>query len=190
MFKKFFKNFFLNLERELTKCDREKDEEDWEEIENNGEIEHATNSKSNDVTQDLTSVVNTSYAPVALGSYSQGIISASGSRLSFISGCIALDPHSTARPQTLVDGGINEQTIQCLKNLKEIILKADGNLQNMCKVTFLLSDISDYNTVNSIYDNFLKSEGVTKPPARTTFAVAAIPAKALIEIDAIVVLKG
>jgi len=97
----------------------------------------------------------------------------------YVSGQIAVD-QSTGK---LVEGKIEEQTRQVLKNLKNVIEKSGYSMENVAKCTVLLSDISFYSTVNQIYMEFFP----TDPPARMAFAVKDLPMGALIEIDAIAV---
>jgi 2-iminobutanoate/2-iminopropanoate deaminase len=49
------------------------------------------------------------------------------------------------------------------------------------KTTIFLTDIADFQTVNAVYARFMPDP----PPARSTFAVAALPRGALVEIEAI-----
>jgi len=97
----------------------------------------------------------------------------------YVSGQIAVDP-ATGK---LVEGGIEEQTRQALKNLKNVVEKAGYTLENVAKCTVLLADISFYSGVNQIYMEFFTKD----PPARMAFAVKDLPMGALIEIDAIAV---
>ena len=97
----------------------------------------------------------------------------------YVSGQIAVD-QSTNK---LIEGGIETQTRQVLKNLKSVIEKGGYKLENVVKCTVLLSDISFYTTVNQIYMEFFPVD----PPARMAFAVKDLPMGALIEIDAIAV---
>jgi 2-iminobutanoate/2-iminopropanoate deaminase len=97
----------------------------------------------------------------------------------YVSGQIAVDP-STGK---LIEGGIEEQARQVLKNLKNVIDKAGYSMENVARCTVLLSDISFYTTVNQIYMEFFPKD----PPARMAFAVKDLPMGAFIEIDAIAV---
>lgn len=97
----------------------------------------------------------------------------------YVSGQIAVD-QTTGK---LIEGGIEEQTRQVLKNLKNVIEKAGYSKENVAKCTVLLSDIAFYATVNQIYMEFFPKD----PPARMAFAVKDLPMGALIEIDAIAV---
>jgi 2-iminobutanoate/2-iminopropanoate deaminase len=95
----------------------------------------------------------------------------------YVSGQIAVD-QATGK---LIEGKIEEQTRQVLKNLKNVIEKAGYTMDNVAKCTVLLSDIAFYSTVNQIYMEFFPKD----PPARMAFAVKDLPMGALIEIDAI-----
>jgi len=97
----------------------------------------------------------------------------------FVSGQIAVD-QATGK---LVEGGIEAQTRQVLKNLKNVIEKAGYSMENTVKCTVLLQDISFYAPMNQIYMEFFPVD----PPARMAFAVKDLPMGALIEIDAVVV---
>jgi reactive intermediate/imine deaminase len=97
----------------------------------------------------------------------------------FFSGQIPLDPAT----QTLVDGGIEEQTRQVFRNLSAISEAADTHLQNTVKLTIYLTDLNDFAQVNCVM-----AEHFSEPyPARATIQVSALPKQAMIEIDAIVV---
>jgi 2-iminobutanoate/2-iminopropanoate deaminase len=97
----------------------------------------------------------------------------------YVSGQVALDPSSGK----LIEGGIEEQTKQTLKNLKNIIGHAGYTMENVVKCTVLIYDISYYSAVNKIYMEYFPKD----PPARMAYAVKDLPMGALIEIDAIAV---
>ena len=94
----------------------------------------------------------------------------------YVSGQIAID-QLTGK---LIEGKIEDQTRQVLKNLKNVIEKAGYTMDNVVRCTVLLSDIAFYPTVNKIYMDFFPKD----PPARMAFAVKDLPMGALIEIDA------
>ncbi len=52
---------------------------------------------------------------------------------------------------------------------------------DVVKTTIFLADIGDFVVVNGVYGRFMPDP----PPARSTFAVAALPKGGLVEIDAI-----
>ena len=58
---------------------------------------------------------------------------------------------------------------------------ASGGTFEVVKTTIFLQDIADYARVNAIYSQAFTGE----PPARSTVQVAALPAGALVEIEAI-----
>jgi 2-iminobutanoate/2-iminopropanoate deaminase len=113
-------------------------------------------------------------APTAIGPYS--IATECGS-LVFISGQVPIDP-STGK---LVDGGIEAQATQVMKNLTAALAALGLNFSHVCKSTILLTDMSDFSSVNEIYAEHLAGA----KPARATFAVKALPAGASIEIEMI-----
>jgi len=121
--------------------------------------------------------ITSSQSPRPIGPYSQGI-AASG--LLFVSGQIPLDP-DTGR---LVEGDIEAQTEQVLKNLVAVLQAAQLNTQNVVKTTIYLADLADFPKVNAVYGRYFTSE----PPARATVGVTALPAGARVEIDAIAAL--
>jgi len=119
-------------------------------------------------------VISTQAAPAAIGPYSQAI---QAGNLLFCSGQIPLDPLSGA----MVDGGIEEQTHQVMKNLGAVLSAAGGSYDDLVKTTIYLTDMAHFPLVNDIYAGYLGED----PPARATVAVAALPKGALVEIDGI-----
>jgi 2-iminobutanoate/2-iminopropanoate deaminase len=113
-------------------------------------------------------------APSALAAYSPGIDTGS---FVFVAGQIGLDP-STGE---LVEGGIQAQTERVLQNLLAVLDAAGMTMANVVKTTCFLADIADFDAFNSVYSRFV----VDPPPARSTFAVAALPRGARVEIEAI-----
>jgi 2-iminobutanoate/2-iminopropanoate deaminase len=118
-------------------------------------------------------IVFTEKAPKPVGPYSQAICSGD---FVFVSGQIALDP-KTSR---LVEGGIEAQTVQVLKNIENILESIDLNLSDVVKTSVFLSDIKDFKEFNRIYSRYFQN----KPPARTTVQ-ADLMVGVLVEIDAI-----
>jgi 2-iminobutanoate/2-iminopropanoate deaminase len=123
----------------------------------------------------ITQIV-TDQAPAAIGPYSQAI--KAGNQL-FCSGQIPLLPDGT-----LVEGGIREQALQVMKNLKAVVEAAGADLTRVVKTTIYLTDLGDFALVNEIYG----AEFSAQPPARATVQVAGLPKGVLIEIEAIAVL--
>ncbi len=124
--------------------------------------------------------VSTLKAPKAIGPYSQGIsvggFSAPGN-LVFVSGQTPLDPDSGK----IVEGGIPEQTSQCLMNVQAVLEAAGSSLDRVVKTTVFLTDMADFKAMNAVYAEFFPA----LPPARSTVAVAGLPLGARVEIEAI-----
>jgi 2-iminobutanoate/2-iminopropanoate deaminase len=120
--------------------------------------------------------VSTSAAPAAVGPYSQGIVTHD---LVFCSGQIGLEPATGE----LVAGGVEAQSERAIRNLEAVLDAAGANLADVVKTTVFLVDINDFATVNATYARFFPDP----PPARSTFAVAALPKGARIEVEAIAV---
>jgi 2-iminobutanoate/2-iminopropanoate deaminase len=118
--------------------------------------------------------ITTPAAPAAVGPYSQAI---SANDLVFCSGQIALDPTTGE----IVDGDIEAQAERVLRNLTAVLDAAGCTLADVVKTTVFLADIADFAAVNAVYARFMPDP----PPARSTFAVAALPKGARIEIEAI-----
>ncbi len=118
--------------------------------------------------------ISTVGAPSAIGPYSQGI--AAGD-LVFCSGQLGLDP-STGE---LVDGGVEAEAERALRNLQAVLDAAGVTFADVAKTTIFLADIEDFAAVNAIYARYMPDP----PPARSTFAVGALPKGARIEIEAI-----
>ena len=113
-------------------------------------------------------------APFAGAPYSQAIRVGD---LVFVSGQIPLRPGSTE----LVGKTITEQTEQVLANLRAILEEAGSGLDRLVKTTVYLKDLADFAAMNEVYKKHAGSE----PPARSTVQVVALPAGALVEIEAV-----
>jgi 2-iminobutanoate/2-iminopropanoate deaminase len=119
-------------------------------------------------------VVTSAQAPAPVAAYSQAI--ASGDLL-FCSGQIAIDPQTGQ----MVQGGIEAETEQVLKNLQAVLAAAGASLADVLKTTVYLADFSEFAAMNAIYVRAF----ATEPPARATVGVAALPRGAKIELEAI-----
>jgi len=119
-------------------------------------------------------IIRTSEAPAAIGPYSQAI-EVNGTL--YISGQIPLDPAT----MKVVEGGIQEQTEQVLKNIGAILKEAGYNYKDVVKSTCLLSDMANFKAMNEVYGTYYTDT----PPARAAFAVKDLPLGVLIEIETI-----
>lgn len=122
----------------------------------------------------MKEVIKTKNAPEAVGAYSQGI---AFGNLVFTSGQIPIDPATGI----LNTGDIKSQAEQSMKNVKAIVEEAGLTMDDVIKVTILLTDINDFAVVNEVYASFFPGEY----PARSAFAVKALPKGAGVEIEAI-----
>jgi 2-iminobutanoate/2-iminopropanoate deaminase len=124
----------------------------------------------------LKHVVRTDRAPAPFqgAPYSQGIVFGD---LVFVSGQVALDPET----HEAVEGGIEAQTEQVMKNISAILEEAGSGLKQLVKCGIFLADFDDFAAMNEVYGKFVGPE----PPARATVQVAYLPSGLKIEIDAI-----
>jgi len=118
--------------------------------------------------------ISTPDAPKAIAAYSQAV-EANG--LLFISGQVPIDPLTGK----MVEGGIEVQTRQVMKNIGAILDAAGYTFKDVIKTTCLLSDMANYPGMNSVYGTYFPEN----PPARAAFAVMALPLGSLVEIETI-----
>ena len=123
----------------------------------------------------MKKAISTNGAPAAIGPYSQAI---DCGEFVFTSGQLGLDP-ATGK---LVDGGVQAQATQAMKNIQAVLTAAGLTLDNVVKTTVFLTNIADFAAVNEVYASFC--EGTTYP-ARCAYQVSALPAGGLVEIETI-----
>jgi 2-iminobutanoate/2-iminopropanoate deaminase len=121
--------------------------------------------------------VSTENAPAAIGPYSQAI---EIGEMIYTSGQVGLDP----KTGQIVEGGVREQTVRVLENLKAILAAVRSDLQKVVKTTVYLKNMSDFAAMNEIYATYLAKDGWVAP-ARSTVEVARLPKDALVEIEVI-----
>ena len=119
-------------------------------------------------------VISSPDAPKQLGPYSQAI-RAGG--FIFCSGQGAIDPNTGG----LVEGGIQEQTRQVLRNLAAVLEAAGSNLRRVVKVTVFLHDWKYFKEMNEAFAEFFREN----PPARSTIQGTRWPEESLIAIEAV-----
>lgn len=123
-------------------------------------------------------IIATDAAPAAIGPYSQAV--QAGATL-YLSGQIGLDPQS----MQLVEG-IDAQIVRVFENLKAVAEAAGARLDDAVKFTLYLTDLANFAKVNEVMARY-----VSQPyPARAAVGVKELPRGALIEADAIIVLKA
>ncbi len=114
----------------------------------------------------------TENAPVAIGPYSQAV---AVDDWLFTSGQVALGPASGE----MVAEDFEGQARQVLANLKAVLAEGGCSPSDVVKATIYLVDLGDFAVLNRLYGDFMGSHR----PARSTVQVAALPKKALVEID-------
>ena len=114
--------------------------------------------------------IDTKNAPGAIGPYSQGFES---NGWVITSGQLPLDPATGEIPE-----GIEAQTAMSCKNVAAILEAAGTGMDKVVKTTCFLAEIADFAAFNKVY-----AEYFTSKPARSCFAVKALPKGALCEIE-------
>lgn len=122
----------------------------------------------------LRTVVSSSHAPAPIGPYAQAI---AAGNLIFTSGQIGLDPASG----TLVNQTFAAEVRRVLDNLSAVLTAAGSSLDAVVKTTVYVTDLSLFGELNAIYAEYFAQAR----PARSTVQVAALPAGARVEIDAV-----
>lgn len=123
----------------------------------------------------MKQVVNSENAPKAIGPYSHCV---KVGKMVFTSGQIGLNPE-TGELAT----GVEAQTIQAINNLKAVLEAAGSSLGGIVKTTVFVKNMSDFAQVNKLYGMLIPEPY----PARSCVEVAALPAGALVEIEAMAV---
>lgn len=124
------------------------------------------------------SVICTTNAPAAIGTYSQAV------RVGYtvyLAGQIGLDPLTLH----LVEG-IDAQIDRVFANLQAVVEEAGGSFDEIVKVNVYLTDLANFAKVNEAMAQ-LFSEPY---PARAVVGVAELPRGALVEVDAVMELTS
>ncbi|HBG1303052.1 RidA family protein [Clostridioides difficile] len=122
-------------------------------------------------------VIHTNDVPAALGPYSQAI---KAGNLLFVSGQVPLVPET----MEVVEGDVQAQTAQSLKNLKAILAESGADFSNVVKTTVFIKDMNEFGAINEVYAEYF---GENKP-ARACVEVARLPKDVKVEIEVIAVL--
>ena len=119
-------------------------------------------------------IIATPNAPKAVGPYSQAVKT---NGFLYISGQLPIVPETG----NFISEDVVEQADQCLKNLGAILAEAGMTYDNVVKCTVFLTDIADFARVNEVYSRYFQAPY----PARSAFAITALPKGGLVEIEAI-----
>jgi len=124
-------------------------------------------------------IISTSNAPAAIGTYSQAVRAGD---LLFISGQIPLNPVT----MEMVSDDFEQQAVQAFTNLKAVIDAADASIEQIVKINISMTDLSNFAIVNTVMATFFAEPY----PARAAVGVAELPKGSQIEIEAIVSFAG
>ncbi|MEE1410942.1 MAG: Rid family detoxifying hydrolase [Bulleidia sp.] len=116
--------------------------------------------------------LSSKYAPEAIGPYSSALKICD---YVYLSGQLPVDPSTNQ----IVDGGVYEQTVQCLKNLNAILDEVDLDVNYLVNVRVYLTDMQDYDKMNEAYSSMFKEPY----PSRVVVGVKELPKGAKVEIE-------
>jgi reactive intermediate/imine deaminase len=126
----------------------------------------------------IKSIVATSNAPAAIGTYSQAV--RAGDTV-YLSGQIGLDPATMQLAE-----GIDAQVARVFDNLEAVVAAAGGTLADVVKLNVYLTDLGNFAKVNAAMASYFSEPY----PARAAVGVAALPRGALVEADGVMVLPS
>ncbi len=124
----------------------------------------------------MKKVISSEKAPAAVGPYSQAI-EANGTL--YVSGQIPINRAAGGA----IPESIEEQTRQCLENIKAILDEAGYALSDVVKATVLLDDIDNFSAMNGVYSSYF----TVQMPARACYQVAKLPLGVKVEIETIAI---
>lgn len=118
--------------------------------------------------------INTPLAPAPIGPYSQAIES---NGTLYLSGQIAIDQATGS----IVNGSIEAETHQVLKNIKAVLEEAGLSLNHVVKCSIFIKDMDQFASINEVYATYFTDI----PPARETVEVSRLPKDVNVEISVI-----
>lgn len=116
--------------------------------------------------------LSSKYAPEAIGPYSSALKICD---YVYLSGQLPVDPSTNQ----IVEGGVYEQTVQCLKNLNSILDEVDLDVNYLVNVRVYLTDMQDYDKMNEAYSSMFEAPY----PSRVVVGVKELPEGAKVEIE-------
>ncbi len=125
----------------------------------------------------MKKAINTNKAPLPVGPYNQAVMI---KNTLYISGQVALNPTNNE----LIQGSIDEESHQIMKNIESILKEADLDFKNVVRSKIYLTDMSNFSIVNEVYGSYFEKG---HEPARTTIEVSGLPLGVDVEIDMIAV---
>ena len=125
----------------------------------------------------MKKAINTNKAPLPVGPYNQAVLV---DKTLYISGQVALNPANNE----LIQGSIDEESHQIMKNIESILKEAGLDFKNVVRSKIYLTDMSNFSKVNEVYGSYFEKG---YEPARTTIEVSGLPLGVDVEIDMIAV---
>ncbi|RYD97407.1 MAG: RidA family protein [Sphingobacteriales bacterium] len=119
-------------------------------------------------------IINSPAAPAPIGPYNHAV---KFGNMLFVSGQIPFNQEKNE----LVTSGIQEETRQCLENVKAILSTAGYGLENVLKATIFITDMGQFSQINEVYATYFTAN----EPARECVQVAALPRGVNVEISVI-----
>lgn len=119
-------------------------------------------------------IIQTGNAPQAIGPYSQAV-EIDGTL--YISGQVPINP----KEGKVVEGGIEEQTEQVMKNIGAILEAAGYSYKDVIKSTCLLKDMNNFKAMNEVYGKYYPEN----PPARAAYQIGKLPLDVMVEVECI-----
>ena len=119
-------------------------------------------------------IIKTSYAPKAIGPYSQGI---KYNDLVYTSGQIPLDPNTGK----LIEGDFKKEVEQVLNNVDAVLKEGGSSLDKAIKLTVFVTDLNKFSELNEVFKTFFDEN----PPARSAVEVSGLPMGVRVEIEAV-----
>lgn len=128
-------------------------------------------------------MITSKKAPKPIGPYSHAIRVKQPGAMLFVSGQIPIELPSGA----VFKGHIKRQAELALGHLKNIVLDAGFQLDEIVKATIYLTDLNNFEAVNGVYQSMFVGQTL---PARAVVQVAALPKDVGVEVDCICVKKA
>lgn len=122
----------------------------------------------------MKEIINSPKAPAPIGPYSQAV--KSGNTL-YVSGQIPIDQQN----DKMIEGTIEEETEQVMKNLGFILEEAGLSFQDVVKCSIFVASMDDFARINTVYGKYFTEN----PPARETVEVSKLPKGVNVEISCI-----
>jgi 2-iminobutanoate/2-iminopropanoate deaminase len=121
----------------------------------------------------MKKIIEAKNAPIPVGPYSQAL---RVGKLIFVSGQVAIDPEQGK----IILGGIREQTVRVMENIKMILNAAGYDLGDIVQSNVYLSSMKNFVEFNQEYAKYFDEDF----PARATIGIE-LMANALVEISVI-----